>query len=489
MHSQVTQENSFGTPAVRILSPEQGRLLFDLCRQFGAAAAPQDLLSKLAAVIAPVLQVKVAFVGQANGVWAALAESSAEPRLPAAGFEPWKGFNRVAVFLEDGVQTWAHEDTTWTLVGLDGRAGVPGVLALEGDWMSSAPALLRLANDLRFAQRAFSWSSQAFVGEATHRLTRTLGRVSGLGSVCSLVLRHVARAVPSRIAAFAVPTDDDALAIVATHGYPLELVERVRITPGRGVIGSVYSSRTPMWVPDVSLLPDAHARRPRYRTNSFVAVPVTAGADVLGVVCVTDRLDNLAFTKEDLLTLRTLTAPASLALDRERAKRRAEAFAQAAVIDPVSGLFNRRHFHERLEDELNRAQRHKTPVALMMIDIDDFKAVNDQFGHLAGDEVIRSVSDILRRSVRRFDLCARFGGEEFSIVMPGSGPEHSAVVAERIRQRIEEFRLEEPALVGIRVTVSIGLSVSYESSPRELIERADRALYTAKRAGKNRVVA
>jgi diguanylate cyclase (GGDEF)-like protein len=313
--------------------------------------------------------------------------------------------------------------------------------------------------------------------------------VTGLGSVCTLVLRHVARAVPSRFAAFAVPNDEEALSIVATHGYPLQLVERIRIAPGRGVIGSVYSTRTPLWVPDVSVLPDLHVRRPRYRTNSFVAVPVSAGTDVLGVVCVTDRLDDLAFTREDLLTLRTLTAPASLALDRERALRRAEAFAHAAVIDPVSGLFNRRYFHERLEEELHRAQRHKAPVALMMVDIDDFKAVNDQFGHLAGDEVIRSVSDILRRSVRRFDLCARFGGEEFSIVMPGSGPEHSAAVAERIRQRIEVFRLTDPALADVRVTVSIGLSVSYELSPRELIERADRALYAAKRSGKNRVVA
>jgi diguanylate cyclase (GGDEF)-like protein len=489
MHPPVTQRNSFDASGMRTLSAEQGRRLFELRRQFGASAAPQDLLPRLAAVIASVLQVKVAFVGHASSTWAVLAESSEEPRLPPAGFEAWNSFSRVAAFLEDNVQTWTHEDTTWTLVELNGRAALPAVLALEGDWMASAAALVRLGRDLHFAQRAFSWSSQAYLGEATHRLTRTLGRVSGLGSVCSLVLRHVARAVPSRIGTFAVPTDADDLTIVATHGYPLELVERVRIAPGRGVIGSVYSSRTPLWVPDVSQRPDLHVRRPRYRTNSFVAVPVTAGADVLGVVCVTDRLDNLAFTKEDLLTLRTLTAPVSLALERERAKRRADAFAQAAIIDPVSGLFNRRYFHERLEDELHRAQRQKTPVALMMIDIDDFKAVNDQFGHLAGDEVIRSVSDILRRSVRRFDLCARFGGEEFAIVMPGSGPEHSATVAERIRQRIEEFRLEEPALVSLRVTVSIGLSVSYELSPRELIERADRALYAAKRAGKNRVVA
>jgi diguanylate cyclase (GGDEF)-like protein len=302
-------------------------------------------------------------------------------------------------------------------------------------------------------------------------------------------LRHLTRAVPSRLAAFAVPTDDEDLSIVATHGYPLELVERVRIAPGRGVIGSVYANGEALWVADVSALPGLHGRRARYRTKSFVALPISAGQEVLGVVCLTDRLDNLAFSREDLAALRMLVAPASLALARERARSDAEAFAQAATIDPVSGLFNRRYFEERLEEELHRARRHKTPMALMMVDIDDFKGVNDRYGHLAGDAVIRSVADILRRSVRRFDLCTRFGGEEFAIVMPGSGPEHSAAVAERIRQLIEEFRLDEPELAALRVTVSIGLSVSHELSPRQLIEQADRALYTAKRGGKNRVVA
>jgi diguanylate cyclase (GGDEF)-like protein len=124
-----------------------------------------------------------------------------------------------------------------------------------------------------------------------------------------------------------------------------------------------------------------------------------------------------------------------------------------------------------------------------MIDIDDFKSINDQFGHVAGDTVIKSVSEILRRSVRKFDLCTRFGGEEFAIVMPGSGPENSTSVAERIRQRIEEFQPEERELADLRVTASIGLSVvSHDMSARELTDRADQALYTAKRAGKNRVV-
>ena len=248
------------------------------------------------------------------------------------------------------------------------------------------------------------------LGVAIHRLTRLLGRVEGLREVCTLVVRHVARCVPSRMVAFAVPVGENQLAIVATHGYPLALVRMLRIAPGTGVIGSVYEKGTPLLVQDITTVPGLQ-RRPRYRTNSFIAVPVSAGADVLGVVCVADRLDNQPFDRDDLANLRSLTAPAALALARERARSDAHEYARAAVMDPVSGLFNRRYFHERLDEELDRARRQNTTLALLMIDIDNFKGINDRFGHLAGDLVIRGVGDILKRSVRKFDLCTRFGGE------------------------------------------------------------------------------
>ena len=325
------------------------------------------------------------------------------------------------------------------------------------------------------------------LGVATHRLTRVLGRVEGLHKVGTVVVRHVARCVGARFAAFAVPTEEGHLAIVATHGYPMALVRMLRITPGMGVIGSVYVSGAALLVEDITTVPNLQ-RRPRYRTKSFVAVPISAGQAVLGVVCVADRLDDKPFSREDLSSLRTLAAPAALAMSRELAKRNAETLARAAVTDPLSGLFNRRYFHERLEEELDRARRHNTTVALLMIDIDNFKGINDRFGHLAGDTVIRGVGDILKRSVRRFDLCTRFGGEEFAIVMPGSGAENSASVAERIRQRIETFRPAEAELTDLRVTASIGMAVSPGASARELIARADQALYEAKRAGKNRLV-
>jgi diguanylate cyclase (GGDEF)-like protein len=311
--------------------------------------------------------------------------------------------------------------------------------------------------------------------------------VSGEREVCQTVLKHVVRALPCRIAAFAVPNEDGQLSILATHGYPLTLVEHLRIPPGTGVLGSVYQRGTPLRVLDVATHPAIGHRRSRYRTDSFVAVPLVAGSDVLGVVALTDRLDGGVFSRDDLSSLRALVAPASLALSRERQRRQAERYALSAAIDPVSGLYNRRYFESRLEEELQRARRSATPVALLMLDIDDFKGVNDRFGHLAGDSVIRDVAEILRRSVRAFDVCTRYGGEEFAVLMPGNGPESAAATAERIRERVELYQPTDPALVGLKVTASLGISATVDGAARELIEHADRALYAAKRSGKNQV--
>jgi diguanylate cyclase (GGDEF)-like protein len=290
------------------------------------------------------------------------------------------------------------------------------------------------------------------------------------------------------MASLAVATGDSELSIVATHGYPHALVEHLRIAPGAGVIGRVYQTRVPMVVPDVSVTPGLDRHRSRYRTNSFAVIPIIAGAEALGVVSLTDRIDKGPYTQDDVAAISVLMAPVALALGRERVLREAQAYAQAAVIDPVSGLFNRRYFQARLEEELHRAVRHLTSVGLLMIDLDGFKSVNDRFGHVAGDMVIRDISEILRRSVRIFDVCTRFGGEEFAVMMPGGTAESAGAIAERIRQRVDTYQRSEPDLAGLRVTASIGVAVSPPGvTARDLIERADRALYHAKRAGKNRV--
>jgi len=429
----------------------------------------------------------VAFAFRGEDGWRIVGESAATPPLPAPRSPAWESLDAQASGQGGDVRVWAYEQVDWTLLTLADADCLPILLLIEGDWSLSAPALLAFAQKCLSGERILTAQGRSRAGVATHRLSRALSRVSGLTEVCNLVIRHVVRAVPSRLAALAIPTRDNQLSIVATHGYPVALVEDLRIPSGVGVIGSVYRDRVTLHVKDVATVPDLGRRRSRYRTGSFVALPITAGRDILGVLCVTDRVDDQAYTKEDVATLRRLMAPTALALAREGVRQQAETFAQAAVIDPVSGLFNRRYFHDRLQQELQRAQRHKMPVALLMIDLDDFKAVNDRFGHIAGDTVIRDVSDILRRSVRLFDVCTRFGGEEFAVLMPGSGAEGAASIAERIRRRIEDYRPDDRSFAEMRVTASIGLSVASDVAAIDLVDRADRALYMAKRSGKNRV--
>jgi diguanylate cyclase (GGDEF)-like protein len=318
-----------------------------------------------------------------------------------------------------------------------------------------------------------------------HRLARLLSRTAGLSAVGQVIVDYMARAVDARIGVLALPdATSRTLSIVATHGYPLALVEPLRIDVDSGALGTVFKTGRPLHVKNAALF--RSQPRHRYRTDSFIAVPIAARRDIVGVACMTDRARDEPFRREHVSTLRTLAAPAALAISRERALLQAQAHAHAAAIDPVSGIFNRRYFHIRLEEELHRSRRHETPVALLMLDLDDFKEVNDSLGHLAGDVVLKDVAEILKHSIRVFDVCARFGGEEFAIIIPGSSTEDATASAERIRQRIEGYRPSDSALAGLRMTASVGLAVSLEpTTSRELITRADQALYAAKRAGKN----
>jgi diguanylate cyclase (GGDEF)-like protein len=374
---------------------------------------------------------------------------------------------------------------TWTLLGCP-HPTRPHVVALRGDWIAAATVFARVARNLTLAFAASDGWILRQDRVRLFRLARLLSHASGLTAVGHAIVRHMAGAVDARIGAVAVVGADNHLAIVATHGYPLSLVEHLRIESGAGVLGTVLQTGRPFWVTGGSTFPLERPRRPRYHTDSFIAVPLIAARDVLGVAAVTDHAANQPFTRDHLTRLRILAAPAALALQRERALSHAEAYAHAAAVDPVSGAFNRRYFQVRLEEELQRSRRHDMPLALLMIDIDDFKVINDSFGHPVGDAVIRDVAEILRHSVRVFDVCARYGGEEFAIVMPGS--DNAEKIAERIRERVEAYRSADRLLADLHITVSVGLAVSSGAmSSRDLIERSDQALYLSKRAGKNRI--
>lgn len=161
-----------------------------------------------------------------------------------------------------------------------------------------------------------------------------------------------------------------------------------------------------------------------------------------------------------------------------------------AVTDGLTGLFNHRHFHERLALEIARAQRSGRPVSLLMIDVDHFKAFNDAHGHPAGDEVLRRLAHVFSADRRANDVVSRYGGEEFTVILVDSGKPAAVMIADKLRRAVLEIEPVAPPLPGMpRLSISVGVA-TYPDDAADgdpLVRAADAALYAAKRAGRNRV--
>ena len=188
--------------------------------------------------------------------------------------------------------------------------------------------------------------------------------------------------------------------------------------------------------------------------------------------------------------LLTLLVAAALAVPLARPlTRRFGELSDRAERDALTGLANRRALDERLEEELDRARRYRTHLSLVLVDIDDFKQVNDRYGHQSGDDLLRAFATALSGSLRELDLAARFGGEEFALLLPGTPSGGACIVAEQIRRLVSELEVAGPGGLPIRLTASFGVA-DYPSCATvdALYECADRRLYDAKRRGKDQVV-
>ena len=219
-----------------------------------------------------------------------------------------------------------------------------------------------------------------------------------------------------------------------------------------------------------------------YKSNSFISYPITLGGRKIGVLNLTDQADGQSYDQSDLKLLDAVMPSLAVMIDRADLKHQAGEFRQLSVTDALTGLLNRRYLEERLTEEIKRSNRHGFPMSFLMIDVDEFKSYNDNFGHTEGDIALRTVGACLKENLRGADVAARYGGEEFSILLPQTNSTEAAVIAERVRERVENERFKHR-----QITVSIGIascSLSLNSSP-DLIAAADKALYAAKREGRN----
>jgi diguanylate cyclase (GGDEF)-like protein/PAS domain S-box-containing protein len=174
--------------------------------------------------------------------------------------------------------------------------------------------------------------------------------------------------------------------------------------------------------------------------------------------------------------------------DMTERKRMEDELRQLSIIDPLTGAFNRRHGHSRLAAEFDRRARSGQSCAILMLDIDHFKAVNDQYGHDAGDAVLCALVRACKAGLRTVDTLARWGGEELLVLLPDTDAQAAIVTAERLRAAIADMRVAVGNSGEIRVTVSIGVAVPRNDDLNDLLRRADDALYEAKSKGRNRVI-
>ena len=327
---------------------------------------------------------------------------------------------------------------------------------------------------------------EAYVSRFNRRLyafSRRLARDSDSQRAHQLVLRTLAAQVGARTGSLSVYLpSEDALAISTTLGYPRSIVEHIRIAPGEGIIGRVFVSGRPLL--GRSSGDSERARRLRYRTESYMVLPIVAGDSPSRGRDPHRSRRRARIRRQRLSRGADSCGQRRAGLHRERLTENVTELTRIATVDAVTGLFNRRYFEDRLEAEVQRARRQQQDLALLMIDIDDFKRINDTWGHLEGDRALRDVADLLRGGVRIFDVCARFGGEEFVIIMPGATAQVAMHVAERIRRQVEQHAARDP----LPITVSVGVGMlDADATTDELISAADRALIAAKTAGKNLV--
>jgi two-component system cell cycle response regulator len=395
-----------------------------------------------------------------------------------------------------------------------GEAMTPAVsdrpTGMERDTAGRAQVITRLREELQAARTQLE-QAEAEIRRLRHEAENRRKLVEILSDVSSdlsadeltgVMVRRVARALNVSRCSIVIgrASDSEGVVVVAyenptLRGLSIELAKypEIRASLNQGAPVLVED----IWTSELyaQVRGDWAALGTDVRLRSTLAIPFTLEPRQTGVFFLRTGPHESPLTREDQEFAQIVVATAATAIRRARVVdgTRAENVRLEALsrTDPLTAVENRRALMERLRAELERTQRYEGTLSVLMIDIDHFKQVNDSVGHMMGDEVLRRVAAVLQREARGADAVARFGGEEFVVVLPATTSEGAVTFAERVRAKIAA----EPPLGGadygwLRISVSIGVATTTDGAviaPDELIALADEALYRAKSDGRNRV--
>ncbi len=258
------------------------------------------------------------------------------------------------------------------------------------------------------------------------------------------------------------------------------IIECQKMSPDSGIAGKVFTEKK-------SIITNLGGQDPRFNqysndanVSSLICVPLIAKGECIGIINITNKKNGKLFNKKDLEFIEALANQAAIAVDNAQ-------LYELATKDGLTKLYIHRHFYFLLESEIKRVQRYHHVLSLLMMDIDNFKQVNDTYGHLVGDIVLKEIASTIQKTIRHVDIPARYGGEEFTIILPETAAINAVTIAERLRQKISEIEVKVDDNTIIRPTISIGIAEYPNAADdiKELIDCADKALYISKENGKN----
>jgi diguanylate cyclase (GGDEF)-like protein len=321
--------------------------------------------------------------------------------------------------------------------------------------------------------------SRALVrAEEESRRTRMLGELAGsidLDEVLDQTLHAAVELVEADAAVIHLPDAAGGRPLMATLGVSSEEAER------QGLLTGPPDGRVARAVSITYTYSEGVAGEETL-LRSGVAVPLQHEGEVLGHLAVFTRRTNAGFADDAIAQLEELVLRAAPAIENARRFREAR---QLADLDALTGLHNRRYFHETLAREVARAHRYDRRLSLIVLDLDDFKAVNDRIGHLAGDAVLAEAAERMRSVVRSADVPCRVGGDEFAVILPESG----LLDAEQLCRRIQHAVAAQPLGQAGTLYVSAGVAeLAEREDARTFFQRGDDALYRAKESGRGRLV-